>query len=201
MSQDTHNDLITRILAHCQQVAQDALDPHLRWSTGHSPRDPYERWYVHSHKSFIALKKKHPGQMPWITFPPATEKQILKTERQLGFALPLLLRLLYTHVANGGFGPGYGIIGAIGGFSFTGSGGKTSSRDIVGILMDANWFIWMTMKCSPGRNISSNGVLGKQQKEGQADHLSRLKDPLMRKKKRRSPAFMSCHMRSGLKGL
>src|SRR5260221_11519759 len=62
--------------------------------------------------------------MPWITFPPASEAQMRKTEQQLGFALPPLLRLLYTHVANGGFGPGYGMIGAIGGFSFTGSGGK-----------------------------------------------------------------------------
>src|SRR5260221_14743324 len=62
--------------------------------------------------------------MPWITFPPASEAQMRKTEQQLGFALPPLLRLLYTHVANGGFGPGYGLFGVIGGFSFTGSGGK-----------------------------------------------------------------------------
>lgn len=124
MSQEAYDDLITHIRTHCQQIAQDALHPNLRWSTGHSPRDPYERWYVHSRRSFIALKKKHPGQIPWIAFPPATEKQILKTEQQLRFALPPLLRLLYTRVANGGFGPGYGIIGAIGGFSFTGSGGK-----------------------------------------------------------------------------
>jgi hypothetical protein len=124
MSQNIYNDLIIRIRTHCQRVAQDALDPKLRWNAGNSPKDPYERWYVHDRKSFIAFKKKRYGQIPWIAFPPATETQILKTEQQLGFALPPLLRLLYTHIANGGFGPGYGIIGAIGGFSFTGSGGK-----------------------------------------------------------------------------
>ncbi len=124
MSQDTYDDLIARIRTHCQQVVQDALDPNLRWNAGNWPGAPYERWYVHDRKSFIAFKKKHPGQMPWITFPPASEAQMRKTEQQLGFALPPLLRLLYTHVANGGFGPGYGLIGVIGGFSFTGSGGK-----------------------------------------------------------------------------
>lgn len=34
----------------------------------------------------------------------------------LGFALPPLLQLLYSNIANGGFGPGYGIIGALEGF-------------------------------------------------------------------------------------
>lgn len=37
------------------------------------------------------------------TFPPATEEQIQETEQQLGFPLPLLLRLLHTEIANGGF--------------------------------------------------------------------------------------------------
>ena len=35
----------------------------------------------------------------------------------LGFHLPPLLRELYTQVANGGFGPGYGILGLEGGFA------------------------------------------------------------------------------------
>jgi hypothetical protein len=46
---------------------------------------------------------------------PATNAEIAETERQLGFALPPLLRALYSQVANGGFGPGYGLVGAVGG--------------------------------------------------------------------------------------
>lgn len=42
----------------------------------------------------------------------ATEDQLVTTERMLGFALPGPLRALYAEVANGGFGPAYGIIGA-----------------------------------------------------------------------------------------
>lgn len=49
-------------------------------------------------------------------FPPATETDIAITEQALGFTLPPLLRQLYTQLANGGFGPGYGFNGVIGGF-------------------------------------------------------------------------------------
>lgn len=54
-------------------------------------------------------------------YPLATEEQLLATEEALGFALPPLLRALYTQFANGGFGPGYGIFGAIGGFDVMGT--------------------------------------------------------------------------------
>lgn len=36
-------------------------------------------------------------------------------ERRLGFRLPLAVWRLYGQVANGGFGPGYGILGLVGG--------------------------------------------------------------------------------------
>jgi len=49
-------------------------------------------------------------------FPPATPQQLRETERILGFPLPPLLRALYTQLANGGFGPGAGIRGAIDGY-------------------------------------------------------------------------------------
>jgi hypothetical protein len=45
----------------------------------------------------------------------ATAAEIEATERQLGLPLPRLLRELYSTVANGGFGPGYGFVGAVGG--------------------------------------------------------------------------------------
>ena len=49
-------------------------------------------------------------------FPPATEEQLATSEEMLEFPLPPALRALYATVANGGFGPGYGIPGAVGGF-------------------------------------------------------------------------------------
>ncbi|HEY0755295.1 MAG TPA: SMI1/KNR4 family protein [Ktedonobacteraceae bacterium] len=55
-------------------------------------------------------------------FPPATEEQIEETERLLGFPLYPFLRELYTQIANGGFGPGYGLNGIIGGFENGGLG-------------------------------------------------------------------------------
>lgn len=51
-------------------------------------------------------------------FPPATDEQIRATEEALGIPLPPMLRLLYTQVANGGFGPAYGITGARDGYYF-----------------------------------------------------------------------------------
>jgi hypothetical protein len=42
---------------------------------------------------------------------PASLEQVEQAERELGFHLPLLLRRIYTEIANGGFGPGYGLLG------------------------------------------------------------------------------------------
>lgn len=48
--------------------------------------------------------------------PPAPESAIADAETALGHGLPPLLRTIYRTVANGGFGPGYGILGVDGGF-------------------------------------------------------------------------------------
>jgi hypothetical protein len=42
--------------------------------------------------------------------PPVSEQTLAEAEAQLGFPLPPLVRALYTQVADGGFGPGYGVI-------------------------------------------------------------------------------------------
>lgn len=42
---------------------------------------------------------------------PATIVEASAAERALGFELPPLLRRLYLEIANGGFGPGYGLEG------------------------------------------------------------------------------------------
>lgn len=49
--------------------------------------------------------------------PPATVKAVASTEKRLGFGLPPTLRRIYLDVANGGFGPGYGVMGVEGGFT------------------------------------------------------------------------------------
>lgn len=42
---------------------------------------------------------------------PASAEEIAEAEKLLGFKLPELLEDLYTQVANGGFGPAYGLLG------------------------------------------------------------------------------------------
>src|SRR5689334_14826568 len=42
---------------------------------------------------------------------PATEAEITVAESAFGVQLPLVLRQLYTRIGNGGFGPGYGLLG------------------------------------------------------------------------------------------
>jgi hypothetical protein len=42
---------------------------------------------------------------------PLTAADAEASERELGFAIPELLKLVYEKVGNGGFGPGYGLMG------------------------------------------------------------------------------------------
>lgn len=50
-----------------------------------------------------------------IRLPCASAEAVDTAETTLGFGIPKLLRSVYLNVANGGFGPGYGIIGVDGG--------------------------------------------------------------------------------------
>jgi len=43
--------------------------------------------------------------------PPAPDGAIRDAEVRLGFAIPAPLRHLYSHIGNGGFGPGHGFYG------------------------------------------------------------------------------------------
>jgi SMI1 / KNR4 family (SUKH-1) len=61
------------------------------------------------------VRSDHP-QRHSFAYPPASEEQLRATETAIGFLLPPVLRALYTEVANGGFGPGGGISGALGGY-------------------------------------------------------------------------------------
>jgi hypothetical protein len=42
--------------------------------------------------------------------PPLSAAEIAEAEERLGFELPPLVRDLYTQVADGGYGPGYGLV-------------------------------------------------------------------------------------------
>ena len=64
----------------------------------------------------------------------ASEAQLAAAERQLGFALPLLLRRLYAEVANGGFGPGAGILGIVGGWA---TDRRQTVEDLYSEMLDA----------------------------------------------------------------
>lgn len=51
------------------------------------------------------------------TFPPAPESVVQEALVRFGFPLPRLLVRLWSEVANGGIGPGYGIFGLEGGLT------------------------------------------------------------------------------------
>ncbi|MEL6704737.1 MAG: SMI1/KNR4 family protein [Bacteroidota bacterium] len=61
----------------------------------------------------LPTELSYPGQ-PTLS-PPASDAQIAQAEKTLGFVLPTSLKSLYSSIANGGFGPGYGMIGITGG--------------------------------------------------------------------------------------
>ncbi len=74
----------------------------------------------------------HP-QRTGFAYVPASEEQLRATEAALGFPLPPLLRALYAEVANGGFGPGGGIQGALGGY------GSRTDEPARTIVDDYDW--------------------------------------------------------------
>jgi hypothetical protein len=51
-------------------------------------------------------------------FPPATEAQVHEAEHRLGVSLPPVLHACYTELANGDFGPAYGLRSIIGGSKY-----------------------------------------------------------------------------------
>jgi hypothetical protein len=67
---------------------------------------------VHSGRTVDAFIGPQMGIRP---FPPARPEAVAEAERTIGFRLPELLRRIYVEVGNGGFGPGYGLLGVSGG--------------------------------------------------------------------------------------
>lgn len=64
-------------------------------------------------KAIIRTSRHATGEPTWRpqrSWSPVTEEELVQAETQLGFVLPSLLRRIYREVANGGFGPGYGLL-------------------------------------------------------------------------------------------
>jgi hypothetical protein len=59
-------------------------------------------------KYWMAMARIHPR---------ATLEQIAATEVAIGFELPRILKEILMRIGNGGFGPGYGLIGVHGGYA------------------------------------------------------------------------------------
>jgi hypothetical protein len=59
--------------------------------------------------------------------PPTIAAKVDAAEQALGFSIPPLIRQLYTEVANGNFGPGYGLVGV------DGCGTDESRNDLVAL--------------------------------------------------------------------
>lgn len=103
---EQHLTLCQQIIDYCQQRQWYGPDQSIRY-----------RGYVDEQGKLQERVITHDRRIGF-EFPPATAKQLQDTEKALGFPLPPMLRALYTHVANGGFGPAYGLTGASGGYYF-----------------------------------------------------------------------------------
>lgn len=89
-------------------------------------------------------------------FPPVSLQELECVEEKLSFTLPRILRRLYLEIGNGGFGPGYGLIGAQGGhlddegrslleiYKF-----MSSTLDLKGVVPICEWGsgVWSCVDC------------------------------------------------------
>jgi SMI1 / KNR4 family (SUKH-1) len=101
MKSDDYASLCERIRDHCHQ--QQWYGPDLYRDQHTFNWGPDESWIRHDFRTRF--------------FPPATEEQLRLSEEAMGFPYPPLLRTLYLRLANGGFGPAYGLVGAFGGYA------------------------------------------------------------------------------------
>lgn len=127
-----HLDLCERIRSHCEQQhwfgpsAEKTSDPHAPERYDADGTWHPAAWSFFGYREYIdeqgQLQERKITHDPrsGFEFPRATEAQVQATETALGMPLPPMLRVLYTTVANGGFGPSYGITGVQGGYTFGG---------------------------------------------------------------------------------
>lgn len=118
---DDNSQIWQRILHHCQQQDWYGGDGH-NTATFSKRGERYEVTYdpYGNERRFDNDPDDHPRKTSF-AYPPATTEQFLATEQYLGFSLPPLLKTLYARLANGGFGPGFGLMGVVGGYCEAGN--------------------------------------------------------------------------------
>lgn len=88
---------------------------------------------------------------------PALQSEINEAEQRLGFLIPSLLKACYLNLSNGGFGPGYGVIGVEGGYASV-FGSITETYDLLKSDQEAAGLKWqqgLLPFCEWGCNIFS----------------------------------------------
>lgn len=115
-----HTNLIDRIIEKCRE--QNWYGGDKSNTARYKGSFRYEIFYTPQGKQITIDNDPddHPRKTSF-AYAPATTEQILATERALGFPLPPILHTLYSQIANGGFGPGYGLHGVLGGFNEAGN--------------------------------------------------------------------------------
>jgi len=88
--------------------------------------DHYRRIYQRGTPEYLRARQDGlVGRLPALLTAPADA--VTEAENLIGYPLPPLLRRLYLEVGNGGFGPGYGILGLRGGHH---DGGRRDALDL-----------------------------------------------------------------------
>jgi hypothetical protein len=92
-----------------ERIRQEAQEGHrMVFSVGHATR----YWYDRNRNQYAINLETDLDNFPLQTdfeYPPLTEEELAAIEHDQGYAFPPLLRALYTTLANGGFGPAYGL--------------------------------------------------------------------------------------------
>jgi hypothetical protein len=101
MESNDYVSLHEHIRAHCHQKQWYGPDIYQNHSTFN--RHPHGPWIRHDFRTSF--------------FPSAIEEQLCLSEEAMGFPYPPALRMLYSQLANGGFGPVHGLVGAFCGYA------------------------------------------------------------------------------------
>src|SRR5579872_6535768 len=127
---EANKALFQRIREKCQckhWYGPDMDDPHekQRWvQKADTNSHVAYYWYDKEGQRYKIDKNTDLSQFPLMNnfaCPPATIEQFLATEQSLGFSLPPSLKTLYAQLANGGFGPGFGLMGVVDGYCEAGN--------------------------------------------------------------------------------
>lgn len=104
----------------------------------------------------FAMIKEHATASATAALEPVTDAAIEEAEAILGFKLPALLRLVYSKIGDGGFGPGYGLIGLRNNPSNLGTLVETHRQVMEGAkYLGLKWKIELLPFCDWGCNIFS----------------------------------------------